>query len=337
MSAAEASPQAQVMRLLQGYWVSQTTAALARLGIPDELAGGPRHVDRLAETSGVRPRLLLRLLRAGAELGLVAEGEPDCYGLTELGECLRRDSPLSLREYALGLVAPGHWDPWGRFEEAIRTGEATAPQVLGMKMWDYYAVHTEEGDHFSRAMGELSAMALADVTRVIDSSTAGVVVDVGGAYGVLLAKLLEQNPQSRGILFDLPGVIDKAQLEVSRSPLAGRIDVVGGDFFQQVPGGGDLYVLKSILHDWDDEHATRILATCRQAAAPGSRLLVIEMVVPEPWAPSPVHLIDLNLLVMMGGVERTQSEYAALLVDSGWDLKQATPTGLFSVLEAVAT
>lgn len=337
MPAVEPTPQAQVMRLLQGYWVAQTTAVLASLGIADQLASGPRPVDRLAETCGVRPRLLLRLLRAGAELGLVAETEPDSYRLTELGECLRTDAPLSLREYALGLVAPGHWEPWGRFEEALRTGEATAPQVLGMPMWDYYAVHTDEGDHFSRAMGELSAMAMAEVTGVIDASTAGVVVDVGGAYGPLLAKLLEQNPQARGILFDLPSVVDRARLQVSESPLAGRIDVVGGDFFQEVPGGGDLYVLKSILHDWDDEHAIRILTSCRRAAPRGSRLLVIEMVVPEPWAPSPVHLIDLNLLVMMGGVERTQSEYAALLVGSGWELQRASPTGLFSVLEAVAT
>lgn len=337
MSARELPPSAQVMRLLQGYWVSQTTTMLARLSIPDHLAGGARSVDQLAEVTNIRPRILLRLLRAAAELDLVNEERPGRYRVTELGKYLQTDSPTSLRHYAIGLVGPGHWVPWGRFEEAIRTGEPTAPKSLGMSAWEYYAAYPEEGEHFFRAMGELSAMAAAEVARVFDPSSAGVIVDVGGAYGVLLAKLLERAPEARGILFDLPSVIDSARDDIGRSPLADRLEVIGGDFFEEVPRGGDLYVLRSILHDWDDEHASQILASCRRAAKSESRLLVIEMMVPEPWASSPAHLLDLNMLVMLGGIERTETEYAALLADSGWELRQAIPTsGPFSVLEATA-
>jgi hypothetical protein len=321
--------------MLQGYWVAQITAVLARLGIPDQLAHGPRRAHRVAEVIGAHPGAVLRLLRAAALLGLVREVDSARYELTELGDCLRTDAPASVRAYALGVVAPGHWGPWAELETAIRTGQPTAPAVLGAPVWEYYAAHPEEGGHFADAMGELSSMAAADVAAVADASGHEELVDVGGAYGVLLTGLLERNPTARGVLFDRPDVLDAARRKLGRSSLAERIDLVAGDFLEEVPEG-DLYLLKQILHDWDDDDATTILGNCRRAAREGSSLLVVEMIVPEPWAPSPVHLLDLTMLVMLGGRERTLAEYDGLLGAAGWKRARVVPTsGPFSVIEAV--
>ncbi|GAA2886421.1 hypothetical protein GCM10020220_090760 [Nonomuraea rubra] len=174
------------------------------------------------------------------------------------------------------------WRLVGDFEHSVRTGGPVAPAVLGHSFWEHLATHPEEAEHFALGMGEQSAQVAADVAATVDPSAYERLVDVGGAYGVLLTALLEKAPSATGVLFDRPPVIEAAGQRLKGSPLAGRIDLVGGDFLEEVPKG-DLYLLKWILHDWDDEQAVRILATCRRAAAPGARLLVVEMLLPEPW------------------------------------------------------
>ncbi|NRQ33370.1 SAM-dependent methyltransferase [Nonomuraea sp. NN258] len=337
-AAGAETPRDYVHRLLIAMWDSQIVIVLARLGVPDALAAGPRSASELAAASGANPDALLRLLRAAATIGLLAETErPDHYRLTEAGECLRADSPTALRELALAYGSPTVWGLIGAFEGSVRTGDPAAPAMLGHSFWEHLATHPDEAEHFSLAMGEQSAAASADVAAAVDASAYGRIVDVGGAYGVLLAALLAKAPGAGGVLFDRPPVIEAAGQHLRDSPLAPRIELVGGDFFEQVPKG-DLYLLKWILHDWDDERAARILTTCRQAAAPGARLLVVEMLLPEPWAPSQTHLYDLAMLVLLGSRERTLTQYRDLLRSGGWELESVTPTaGHYSVLQAVAT
>jgi hypothetical protein len=327
---------AQVQRLVWGALASQVTIALARLGVADVLAGGPRDYAGVAEQVDADPQALLRLLRAAASLGLLTETGRDRYRLTELGECLRDDAPDSARARVLAFGTPARWRLLGELERAVRTGRSTAEAVLGGTIWDHYREHPEESEEFSRAMGEVATSTAAQIAAEMAGPLRGTVVDVGGAYGGLLTGLLEQKPECTGVLFDQPSVIDSARARIDRSPLAGRIRLVGGDFFREVPRG-DVYVLMRILHDWDDADAVRILRTCRAGAASAARLAVVEVLVPDPWQPSPAHLFDLAMLVFQGGRERTEAEYDALLAAAGWRLESSVPAAsAFSLLQATA-
>ncbi|AQZ65180.1 O-methyltransferase [[Actinomadura] parvosata subsp. kistnae] len=329
------SPAEHVHRLLSGFWHSQIIFVLARLRVADELAAGPRSAHDVAAAVGADPGALLRVLRAAATLGLMAETEPDHYRMTEAGACLRSDSPTAIRELAVAYGSPTVWRLVGDFEHAVRTGGPVAPALLGHSFWEHLATHPEEAEHFALGMGEQSAQVAADVAAAVDPSAYERLVDVGGAYGVLLLALLDKAPSATGVLLDRPPVIEAARRRLEGSPLADRIDLVGGDFLEEVPKG-DLYLLKWILHDWDDEDAVRILAACRRSAAPGARLLLVEMLLPEPWAPSHVHLSDLAMLVLLGGRERSRSQYAELLRAGGWEPEEVTPTsGRYSILQAV--
>lgn len=330
------TPSDQVRQLMMGGWASQVVFVLAGLGIPDQLADGHQEAEAVADAAGTDPDATRRLLRAAATLGLVSEAGRGRYRLTELGECLCSDSSGSVREQALSWGTPASWRLCGSLGQAIRTGRPTTPDVLGGSFWEYFADHPDEGAQFSRAMGQQSAQAAADVAAAISPSGYRRIADIGGAHGDLLMALLSEAPQSRGLLVDLPQVIDGARQRVAGSPLAGRIELCRGDFFHEVPEA-DLYLLKWILHDWDDEQARLILSTCRRAAAPGARLLVVEMVLPDPWAPSPAHLFDLAMLTLLGGRERSEPEYHALLEAAGWSPEKTIPTpGRFTVLQAAA-
>jgi hypothetical protein len=241
-----------------------------------------------------------------------------------------------MREQALTFGTPTMWQLVGRLDHAVLTGESPAPEILGGSLWDYFNDHPAEALHFSRAMGEQSARAADDVAAVVDASRYARIVDVGGAHGDLLAAVLAKAPDAKGVLFDRPPVIEQARQALVGSSLGSRLELVGGDFFAHLPAG-DLYLLKWILHDWDDEHAQQILAAIGRAAPAGARLMVVEMLLPEPWAPSPVHLFDLSMMVLLGSRERTEKEYDVLLAAAGWELEKVTPTsGLFNVLQAVA-
>jgi hypothetical protein len=201
---------AAMMGLITGYWVSQAVGVVAQLGVADELATGPRDSDDLARAVGADPRALYRVLRLLAGQGVFTEAPPGSFSLTPLGETLRSDSPDSLRHFAITETAPGHWLPWGRLHDSVRTGRPMAREALGMEIFEWYSNNPEEAGHFSAAMGNLSALAAGELVRVYDFSSVRTVADVGGAHGVLLAAVLQANPAARGILFDLPHVIDSA-------------------------------------------------------------------------------------------------------------------------------
>jgi hypothetical protein len=319
-------PQAAMFQMMMGMWVSQIVSAIAELRVPDLIAGGITNVDDLAHEAKADAGALQRLLRAAATLGVVAETAPKTFALTPLGETLRSDVRGSLRDLVIAETAPGHWLPWGRLAETVRAGRSLSSETLGIPVWEYYAAHQEEGLSFARGMGNLSTMVSEEVAAVYNVGDAKTVVDVGGSQGGLLRGVLRNAPSARGILFDRPEVIATASA-------ADRTELVSGDFFTSVPKDADVYLLKSILHDWPDEKCVEILKVIHRDAAPNARLVVVEMLLTN--TPGPVNFMDLNMLVMLDGRERSADEYGALLEQAGFKTERVIAThGLFGVIEA---
>src|SRR5262249_34591897 len=310
---------------IYGYWLSQMVHVAAKFGVADHLADGPKTSQALSQEIAADPDALYRLLRACASFGLLSEGESRTFALTPLGGLLRSDVTGSLRDYAIAVIAPGHWLPLGHLDQAIQSGKPQAKQVLGMELWEYYAQQQEEGAHFARTMGYLSATAAREVVAHYDVSQVKHIVDVGGSHGMLLTTLLQAAPTAKGVLFDLPHVIEEALEMVGSLGLNDRIELIGGDFFQEVPPGGDLYLLKQILHDWDDAHCLVLLKNIHRAARPQSKLLVVEMIVPDKPEPSLVPLTDLAMLVLLGGRERSGHDFASLLGRAGDGVDASRP------------
>ena len=334
------SARDQVQGMIGGYWVSQICGTTARLGIADHLRDGPRTTLELATITSADLDGLGRLLRAAVTVGLFAEVDGGRFELTPLGEQLLDGDPSdSLRDRAIALTSPGHWLPYGRLLEAVVSGETQMHEALGMDVWAYYASHEEERRHFARTMTSFSAEASKAVVGAYDVTRFRRIVDVGGSQGALLTALLDAAPLAHGVLFDLPEVIEGGKATLGAGGQADRIEFVGGDFFEHVPSGGDLYVMKSILHDWDDERALQILANVHRASLPGSSLAVIECPLPSSPGPSHVHLANLLMLVQLGGRERTLAEYEDLFAQAGYVLQRtisaATSTYPWTVLEAV--
>jgi hypothetical protein len=329
-----------VMQVITGYTSAQVVHVAVQLGLPDLLADGPRDVEELAASTGAHAPSLARLLRALAAMGLVAEADGGIV-LTELGTPLRSDVPGSVREAVLFLVGEWAWRAWGDLLYSVRTGEPAFDRVFCMSNFEYWEHNPEAGaihDAFFRAMARTTSAPIVDA---YDFARFGTVVDVGGNGGALLAAILQAHPGVHGILFDLPHVVAGAGPVLAEAGVADRCVVVGGSFFDSVPAGGDAYVLKYVIHDWDDERAAAILERCRVAMAPGATLLLVEQVLPERLevgaAAQRVSRLDLQMLVLTpGGRERTEEEFRSLLRETGFDLRAVIPTASpFHILEAV--
>jgi SAM-dependent methyltransferase len=331
----ELPPWARLMQMLTGSWVSQAVGAAARLGIADQLAAGPRSADEIAGAVGAHAPSLYRLMRALAGIGVLTQPEPGKFGLSPVGECLRAGVPGTLHDMAITQTDHLHWASWERLTDAVRSGRSQARAALGMETWEYFGRHPEHAARFSAAMGNVSNLVLPAIVVGYDFSRATRIVDVAGAHGVLLAEILQRNPAARGVLFDLPHVVEGAPAVLARYQVADRVEVVAGDFFKEVPGGADLYLLKHIVHDWNDERAVAILKSCRAAMKAGSKLLVIELMLPPDGEPSPSPLSDLNMLVMVDGKERTEAEFATLLSAARLAIDRVVPTmSMFRIIEA---
>lgn len=315
----------QLLRMLQGYFLTQVVHVFATLGIADHLADGPKTSDALAHLTATAPDALRRLLRTAVGFGLLAEQHPGRFALLPLGALLRADAPGSLRAYIIAMAAPSFWLPWGQLEGAIRSGQATFTDVFGLNVWDYYAHHPHEGSVFAKAMSNISAMVADAVVAQYDVSSYRQIVDVGGSHGTLLAALLRANPAAMGVLFDRPNVIAEARQTIQALGLNERVELVAGDFFAAVPSGADLYLLKWILHDWEDAQALAILQNIQRVAASPSKLLIVERLLPSAPTPSPVHLMDLHMLVLAGGRERSREEFETLLASAGYRLERIMP------------
>lgn len=321
-----------------GFRATQLVHVAAKLGIADLLQDGPQPVSALATAVRAHPRALYRLLRALASLGLFAETANDQFELTALGEMLRSNAPGSLRPLALLYGEDWVWNAYGQASHSVMTGRPAFEHVHGQGLFDYMQAHPEAAATFDGGMTAYSEHEAAAILAAYDFPGAGTIVDVGGGAGALLASILTAHPRARGVLFDQASVTDRARDLMMRAGVLDRCTTEVGDFFERVPDGGDLYVLKSVLHNWDDPDGLAILRSCRSAMPPRARLLIIERVVPEGNEPSEAKLFDINMLVMLGGLERTIAEYRALLRDSGFDLKRVVPTEApVSLLEAAVT
>lgn len=331
-------PPAQAMfKMITGFWVSQTVGAIAHLGVCDQLVDGPEGADALSTRVGADSTALFRVLRAAASVGVLRHHEDDTFSLTPLGETLRSNVPGSMRDMAIAQTGRGHWQPWGAFVDAVKTGRTQAEQVLGKSIFQHYADNAVERTAFMGAMQGLSDLVGAELVRLVDWSGVEKVVDVGGSGGTLVSAVLDAHPRASGILFDLPEVASRARGAIEARGLAGRCETMGGDFFQSVPGDADAYILKQILHDWDDEQSVTILRNVTKGLRPGGRVLVVEMVIPDDRTPTAAQLMDLNMLAMLPGRERTRSEYGALLDAAGLRLQSVTETrSPFQIVEARA-
>jgi SAM-dependent methyltransferase len=313
----------QLSRMIKGYWVSQIVGTLAQLEIADHLAHGPLNCDALAGGIGCNPDATFRLLRAAADVGLVAVLPDGRFHLAPLGELLRSNVPGSMRSPAIALTAPGHWLPWGRLAEAVRHGERQTAAALGHELFDYYAANPCEGSAFTGAMARHSDAIADEIAQALDTSGVTHVVDIGGASGQIIGALLDANPALLGTILERADVVPRAEAALAQRGLSSRCSVVEGDFFKNVPEA-DLYILKSIVHDWDDQQSVKILSNCVRALRPNGRIILIEWVVPEHGKPGAAALSDLNMLVLLPGRERTASQFEQLFRASGLRLDRIT-------------
>ncbi len=323
-----------MFQYITGYWVTQLMGTAARLGLADRLEAGPLPVDELAAKVGANPEALYRVMRACTAVGVFTEQPGRAFANSALSQTLRANVPGSMRDMAIAQSSAGHWRPWERLEDAVKTGQRTTLPVLGREIFEWYGNHPEEAAAFSGAMHNLAALVASEVTKAIDFSSVGRVVDVGGANGTLVSAVLRAFPQPKGVLFELPHVVETAKKTLAAVGLAERCEAVAGDFFQSVPKG-EVMLLKQVLHDWSDEQCVTLLKNCAASLPVGGRALVVEMIVSEDGKPSPAHLMDINMLVMLPGRERTYSEYAKLLGAAGLKAGRVLPThSPFSILEA---
>ena len=333
-----ATPAATLLHLMTGYRAMQALYVAARLGIADLLKDGARGSEELARATGADARALHRLLRALASLGVFAEDADGRFAPSELGALLRSDVPGSLRAAAIFFGDERNWHAWGKLERSVMSGEPVRGPRGTQVFLEESARDPEGAALFNAAMTSLTSAFDAAVTAAYDFSRLGTLVDVGGGQGALISSILAANPALRGILFDIPPVIESARGRIAEAGLAGRCELVAGDFFASVPAGGDAYVLKWVIHDWDDEHSVAILGSCRRAMARDGRLLLVERVVPERVDQSAdtqgIVLGDLNMLLWTGGRERTAAEYRALLASGGFTLARIVPTATqLSIIE----
>ncbi|WP_232663150.1 acetylserotonin O-methyltransferase [Pseudonocardia sp. TRM90224] len=307
----------QLLRLMTGAWATQAIKVAAELRLPDRLAAGVGTVDRLALATGADADSLARLLRYLATLGVVRRSGPG-FGLTEIGALLRSDVAGSLHPLAL-LYGGAFYESFGRLDEAVRTGRESFERVFGAHHFPYFAADPERADMFDRGMAASAAM-FGELATALDFSAARVVVDVAGGNGVLLGKILQAHPHLRGVLLEREHVLDAARSTTDDAGCADRCTLVAGDFTETVPPGGDVYVLSRVLHDWDDTTCLTILRRCAESMPAHATLLVVERLLPEDDSDSLAAAWDVHMLCNVGGRERTESHYRALLAEAGFDL-----------------
>jgi hypothetical protein len=315
----------QVARMISGYWISQSIYVVSKLGIADLLAGGPRTVDELAAATGSHSRSLYRLLRALASIGMFREDDGKRFALTPPAELLRSDAPGSQRPLAL-MMGEEQYQAYGHLLHTVRTGETAFEAVFGKPIFDYLGEHPEQAATFDAAMTSIHGRETEAMLEAYDFTGIHVLADVGGGNGSTLRGVLQRYPKMRGILFDRGHVVERARHALVDAGLEASCKTVDGSFFESVPPGADAYLLRHIIHDWDDDESGLILRRVHQAMNADARLLVVESVIPVGNEPSFGKLLDLTMMVSPGGLERTEEEYRALFDGSGFRLSRIVPT-----------
>ncbi|WP_239312331.1 MULTISPECIES: methyltransferase [unclassified Frankia] len=331
------SPVAELLETHDGYIRAHVVRLVAELKVGDLIGDGARDVAELATATATDSRALFRLLRTATGFGLMTEPAPGRFALTEIGAPLRSDHPLSVRSIMViggGLFGRVFSDA----EHSLRTGEPAFPKTFGLPLFAYLQQNPEVGAVFNTSMAEFSRLETGGLVTAYDFSvfSGRRIVDVGGGDGTLICAVLDAVTEATGVVFDQPEVADAARERIAAAGLGERCTVESGDFFSAVPTGGDLYILKWIIHDWPDEQALAILRNCRRAMAPGGRLLLVEQVVPEGDTPHRGKVMDFTMLVVLGGRERTKAEYSALLAAAGLRLERVLDGPMdSSILEAL--
>ena len=329
-------PHGQLIQMATAYWVSKLVYAAAKLGLADLLAAGPRSAADLAGPTRTHAPALHRLMRSLASLGVFTEGEGQRFALTPLGEALKAGAPGSARASVLTLGSPVFVGAFEQILHSLETGGTGFEKMMGMPVFDYLGRHPDEAALFSETMVGFHGAEPAAVAAAYDFSVFDTVVDVGGATGNMLAAILSRHARPRGVLFDLPHVVGAASALLRDHGVDSRVTIESGSFFDGVPEGGDAYVLSHVIHDWSEAQCLTILGHCRKAMKPDGRLLIVEMVLPEGDAPHPGKMLDMVMLVVPGGQERTVAEYAPLLHKAGFRIDRVVPTeSAVSVVEAV--
>lgn len=327
-------PPVQMVQLLAGFQVSQALYAAARIGLPDQLAAGPRQIGDVAATLAVDPDAARRLARILTGLGVLSQTSRDTFALTPLGRTLTSDDPGSMRDLAL-MWMETHYAPFAGLVDTVRTGRSAAETHYGQPFFTWLSDHPDQVSLFTGAMGNLTNGIKRAAIADHDFSGSLRLVDVGGADGTLLSHVLPALPEATGVSYDLPHVVQAVPVVAKAADLTDRLSGEGGDFFESVPEGADTYLMSMILHDWNDEQARTILANIAAAGAPGARVCALELVLPEGDEPHMAKMIDLTMLGMLDGRERTEAEMRALVESAGlrYERAVATPTPL-SFLEA---
>lgn len=329
-------PDAFLAQLAFGAMMTQALYVAARLSVADLLTHAPQTVTELAATTNTHERSLYRLLRSLASVGIFEEIEPKVFKQTPYSELLRKDAPNSMRNGAIFMGEEWHWRVWGDMLYSVQTGKPAWGRVHGAEVFDYFAQNPRQAEIFNNAMTDMSVGTAPVVVDAYDFNGVNQLVDIAGGHGYLLSQVLKANPKMSGILFDVEPVIAGAQALLEAEGVAARVEKVSGDFFSSVPKNADAYMMKHIIHDWDDERATKILQNINQAMLENGKVLIIEVVVPESNEPHYSKLLDLEMLVSPGGVERTAQEYRELLAAAGLRLTRIVPTkSPFSIIEAV--
>ncbi|MDG2380342.1 MAG: methyltransferase [Pirellulaceae bacterium] len=314
----------QMSRMIMGYSISQAIHAACKLKIADRLKQGPKSVAQLAAEAEVNEDALFRLLRALASLNIFAEGENRVFELTPLAELLRADSPDSLQPLAL-MMGSEIYRTWANLTKSITSGQTAFDEIYGEPFFDYLTGHPDSARIFDAAMTASHGHETEAILEVYNFADIGVLADVGGGNGSKLAKILEHHPALHGILFDLPHVVQRATETFQSAGLNDRCQIVGGDFFQSIPAGADVYLMRHIIHDWDDDKSLRILQNCHAVMPENGKLLVVENVILSGNTPCSAKFLDLTMLLVPGGRERTEHEFRELFAKAGFELTRVIP------------
>jgi hypothetical protein len=335
-ATGEMPPEAILIQIQFGALMAQALSVAAELKIADLLSNGPKTVKELAAATGSHERSLYRVLRSLASTGVFREVADQVFTQTPQSEPLRSDAPISMRNGAIFMGAPWHWQVWGDLRYSVKTGQPAWGHQHGGEVFDFFAKNPEASEIFNNAMTDMSVSSAQPIVDAYDFSGIKTVADIGGGHGYFLAQILKANPNVQGILYDMQHVIEGASTILAEEGVAERTTTIAGSFFDSVPAGADVYVMKHIIHDWDDERCVKILSNIREAMSSDGRVLTCEVVVPEGNDPHFSKVMDLEMLVSPGGVERTEAEYRELYAAAGLKLNRIIPTAsAYSIIEGV--
>jgi O-methyltransferase domain/Dimerisation domain len=335
--AKKLSPPEVMRNLTIGYWVARLIHVAAKLKLADLLKKGPRTIEDLATAAGVLPAMLYRILRALASVGVFAETKNRRFKLTPLAATLQTDVPVSMHAWALMINDNWQWNAWMELPHGVTTGEVPLLKAHGVTIFEYLEKHPDDLQIFGESMTSISRTENPTIPAAYKFSGIRTLVDVGGGHGSLLATILKENPKLKGVLYDQPSVIARAEKDqyVTAKGIKERCQLESGSFFESVPTGGDAYIMKYILHDWNDEACVKLLANCRAAMNDKGKVLVVDTVIAPGNDPSWGKLLDIQMLII-GGRERTKKEFAAMFAEAGLKLTRVVPTkGPLSIVEGV--